>query len=912
MPRINIDGTNYEVAPGHNLLQACLSLGINLPYFCWHPAMGSVGACRQCAVKQFHGDDDQHGRIVMACMVEAADGARISIADPGTVKFRASVIEWLMTNHPHDCPVCEEGGECHLQDMTLMTGHIYRRYRFKKRTFRNQYLGPFITHEMNRCIACYRCVRFYREYAGGRDFDVFAAHNHVYFGRHEDGVLESEFSGNLAEVCPTGVFDDKPFAKVYERKWDLRGTPSVCVHCALGCNTMPNERYGTARRILNRYNGEVNGYFLCDRGRFGFDFVNSPLRLRQSLLRTHSGGEPETATKAEVLRHLTELLPSQRAIGIGSPRASLEANFALRELVGAERFHLGLSASEQELLALIIDILQRGPARAASLKDTEQADAVLLLGEDVSDTAPRLALSLRQAVRQKSLETADRMKIPRWQDAAVRNAAQQERSPLFIATPDATRLDDVATCMFRGAPADLARLGFAVAHEIDGASAAVPDLSDDIGVLARQIAEALGNAKRPLIVTGTGCASAAVIQAAANIAWALRGVGRPAELSFAIPECNSLGLSLIGGHALQDAFDAVEQGAAETVIVLENDLYRRAERAAVDRCLDRARHVVVIDHLLHETGRKAEIVLSAGAFTEAEGTLVSNEGRAQRFFQLLVPEGDIQESWQWLRDLLGASDRDPGWTRLDHVTAACANALPTLASIGKAAPGADFRVNGAKIRRETHRSSGRTAIHAAATVHEPKPPDDPDSPLSYTMEGYYGPMPSALVPYFWAPSWNSVRAVNKFQDEVGGSLRGGDPGVRLIEPASGAAPHYFDGVPEAFAKRDGAWLIVPLYEIFGSEELSGLAPAVRERIPQPYLALNADDAAGLHIAEAAMVSVTLAGEVSRLPIRVRPALPAGVAGMVAGLCGPIGNLLPAWGQLTVESGAVAGEVGHHE
>ena len=235
--------------------------------------------------------------------------------------------------------------------------------------------------------------------------------------------------------------------------------------------------------------------------------------------------------------------------------------------------------------------------------------------------------------------------------------------------------------------------------------------------------------------------------------------------------------------------------------MLENDLYRRAERAAVDRCLDRARHVVVIDHLLHETARNAEIVLPAGAFTEAEGTLVSNEGRAQRFFQLLVPEGDIQESWQWLRDLLGASGRDPGWTRLDDVTAACANALPTLAAIPQAAPGADFRVNGAKIRRETHRSSGRTAIHAAATVHEPKPPEDPDSPLSYTMEGYYGPMPSALVPYFWAPSWNSVRAVNKFQDEVGGPLRGGDPGVRLIEPTSGAAPHYFDGVPEAFAKR---------------------------------------------------------------------------------------------------------------
>jgi len=912
VPHITIDDTDYDVTTGRNLLQACLSLGLNLPYFCWHPAMGSVGACRQCAVKQFHDKDDRHGRIVMACMVEATDGTRISIDDPEAVKFRASVVEWLMTNHPHDCPVCEEGGECHLQDMTVMTGHAYRRYRFKKRTFRNQNLGPFITHEMNRCIACYRCVRFYREYAGGRDFDVFAAHNHVYFGRHEDGVLESEFSGNLAEVCPTGVFDDKPFAKVYERKWDLRGTPSVCVHCALGCNITPNERYDTARRILNRYNSEVNGYFLCDRGRFGFDFVNSQMRLRQLLLRKDDDGEPKPATKAEVLRHLTGLLSSHKTIGIGSPRASLEANFALRELVGAERFHLGLSASEQELLALIIDILQRGPARAASLKDAERADAVLILGEDVPDTAPRLALSLRQAIRQKSLETADRMKIPRWQDAAVRNAAQQERSPLFIATPDATRLDDVATSTFRGAPTDLARLGFAVAHEIDAASPTVLDLADDIRMLARKIAEALKNAKRPLVVTGTGCTSAAMIHAAANIAWALCRGGRQGALSFAVPECNSLGLGLIGGGTLQGAFEAVERGEVDTVVVLENDLYRRAERGAVDGCLDRARHVVVIDHLMHGTARKAEIVLPAGAFTETEGTLVSNEGRAQRFFQLLVPEEDIQGSWRWLRDLLHGSGRNSGWARLDDVTAACANALPTLASIPQAAPGADFRVNGAKIRRETHRSSGRTAIHAAASVHEPKPPEDPDSPLSYTMEGYFGPMPSPLIPYFWAPSWNSVRAVNKFQDEVGGQLRGGDPGVRLIEPTFEAVPHYFEGVPEAFAQRAGEWLIVPLHEIFGSEELSRLAPAVGERVPQSYLALNSDDAVSLHIAEGAMVTVSLAGEVSHLPVKLRPDLPPGVAGMVAGLCGSTGIFLPAWGQLTTGSGAVGDEVGHHE
>ena len=156
MPRINIDGTNYEVAAGQNLLQACLSLGINLPYFCWHPAMGSVGACRQCAVKQFKDEHDTKGKLVMACMTAAKDGMRISIADAEAHEFRQCITEWMMVNHPHDCPVCDEGGECHLQDMTVMTGHVYRRYRGLKRTFHNQNPGPLVNHEMHRYIHCYR------------------------------------------------------------------------------------------------------------------------------------------------------------------------------------------------------------------------------------------------------------------------------------------------------------------------------------------------------------------------------------------------------------------------------------------------------------------------------------------------------------------------------------------------------------------------------------------------------------------------------------------------------------------------------------------------------------------------------------------------------------------------------------
>ena len=321
MTHFLVDGKTYTAKPDDNVLQACIGAGLDLPYFCWHPALGSVGACRQCAVKQYAGADDATGTMVMACMTPLAEGARFSLADPQAVSFRASVIEWLMINHPHDCPVCEEGGECHLQDMTMMTGHAYRRYRFSKRTHRNQNLGPFIKHEMNRCIACYRCTRFYRDYAGGRDLDVFAAHDHVYFGRHADGALESEFAGNLAEICPTGVFTDKTFSARFARKWDMRGAPSICVHCGVGCNTTVNERAGEVRRIVNRYNGSVNGYFLCDRGRFGHGFVGAPSRIRTPLARGADGKPAALSSKDAIASFAAMLRAGGRIIGIGSPRA---------------------------------------------------------------------------------------------------------------------------------------------------------------------------------------------------------------------------------------------------------------------------------------------------------------------------------------------------------------------------------------------------------------------------------------------------------------------------------------------------------------------------------------------------------------------------------------------------------------
>jgi len=888
MAIIHVDNQPYPAEPHRNLLEVCLQLGFDLPYFCWHPAMGSVGACRQCAVKQYRDENDAQGRLVMACMTPAAEGTRIAIEDPEARDFRARVIEWLMVNHPHDCPVCEEGGECHLQDMTVMTGHNYRRYRGMKRTFRNQYLGPFINHEMNRCIACYRCVRFYQDYAGGDDLRAFAAHHYVYFGRSREGTLENEFSGNLAEVCPTGVFTDKTFGYRYTRKWDLQSAPSVCTHCGLGCNTSPNERYGVLRRIVNRYNGQVNGYFLCDRGRFGYDFVNSERRIRSPRMRADGTQDAEPVTPARALEHAAPLAHGERTLGIGSPRASLEANFALRTLVGADNFYLGVDEHEARLLSLIAEFLRRGPVRTPSLRETEAADAVLVLGEDPTQSAPRLALALRQAVRQRHMTIAEGIGIPRWQDAAVREAAQHERSPLFVLSPDQTKLDDIAAETARAAPEDIARVGFAVAHRLS-ADAPEPDaLSPPLEELAARIAGALGAAERPLVVSGPGTASEAVLGAAANVSRALHARGAPAGLCLTVPECNSMGLALMGGGTLNEAFERAREGGVEGAVVLENDLYRRAPRGAVDGFLDALPQVLALDHLEHETTRRAQVVLPAGTFAESDGTLVNNEARAQRFFQVFTPEGAVQESWRWLRDLMQSAGHDgaPAWHGLDDVTGACARALPVFERIPEAAPPADFRIARERVSRAPHRYSGRTAMRAHLDVHEPEPPGDPDTAFSYSMEGYYSSarLPSALVPYFWAPAWNSVQSVNKFQDEIAGPLRGGDPGARLIEGPAGE-PAYFREIPAAFEPRAEAWRVVPLHHIFGGEELSARAPAVAERAPGPYVALNAVEAEAHGLADGEPARVSVDGEELELPVRHRAALAPGLVGIPAELAG---------------------------
>ena len=577
-------------------------------------------------------------------------------------------------------------------------------------------------------------------------------------------------------------------------------------------------------------------------------------------------------------------------IGIGSPRASLESNFALRELVGEANFYSGIAAGELDNIRLIRDILQNGPLPVPTLREVELHDAVFILGEDLTQTAARMALALRQAVKGKATEIAASMKIQDWHMAAVQNVAQDALHPLFIASVTATRLDDIAEACVHAAPADLARIGFAVAHAIDPSAPAVNGLDADVGELVALIAEALLEAKRPLIVSGASQGEKSLIEAAANIANALKNREKNASISLVVPEANSMGLALLGGESVDAALQALTSGQADAVIVLENDLYRRADAAQVDAALAAAQVVIVADHQHTATSAKAHLLLPVASFAEGDGTLVSFEGRAQRFFQVFEPSYYdanilIREGWRWLHALHSTLQGKPlDWTQLDAVTAAVAASNSVLARIGEAAPKASFRIKGLKLAREPHRYSGRTAMRANISVHEPRQPQDQDSAFAFSMEGYSGSQEDRQqIPFAWSPGWNSPQAWTKFQDEVGGHLRAGDPGVRLLQ-ASGVVLPWFS-VPAAFNPAPGTLQAVALHHLFGSEETSAAAAPLQERIPAPYALLAKAEAQCLGVNDGALLSLTVAGQTLHLPLQITEELAIGVVGLPVGLAG---------------------------
>jgi len=609
MPTLTIDNRSVTVPAGSNVLEAAQALGIVIPHFCYHEALGAVGACRLCAMAYLEGPVKG---VQMACMVEAKDGMVVSTPDDKAADLRRHVIEWLMMNHPHDCPVCDEGGECQLQEMTVAGGHSIRRYRGKKRTYVNQDLGPFVEQEMNRCIQCYRCVRTYQDYCGGDDFGVLGSRQRLFFGRFRDGRLESPFAGNLVDVCPTGVFTDKTF-RFKSRHWDLEEAPAVCPHCSLGCAAVPGARYRELQRVRAGVNREVNGFFLCDRGRFGYDHANHPERPRTPQVAGAPVPWPEALDALR--RRLKETVkthgPGSVAF-LGSPRASLEANWLLgrwAERVGSDRIAFEAHPARDRAARTLAAGLG---TKARSLEEIRQSDCVLLVGADPFAEGPLLALALRQAVR------------------AGGHVAVLDPRPVQLPCPAAHL------------PLPPGRLPEALAALAGGGLSGF-DRQEAIfleGTIAR-----LRAAKRPVLAGGADLLGAAGVSALLQAAETLSTAERPCGASVLLAGPNSFGAALLAGAGTDCdlLLEGMLGGEIRTLICLEADPFAdHPDPGRAEAALARLETLVVLDALPTRAARRADILLPTTVPAEGDGTFLSQEGRLLPFASVFSPGLPLQ------------------------------------------------------------------------------------------------------------------------------------------------------------------------------------------------------------------------------------------------------------------------------
>ncbi|MFZ0611304.1 MAG: NADH-quinone oxidoreductase subunit NuoG, partial [Desulfobacterales bacterium] len=616
MPKLIIDNREIEVPAGTKVIEAAERLGIMIPRFCYHPALGSVGACRVCAVSFLEGPVKG---VQMSCMVVACDGMVVSTTAAEAVDFRRQVIEWLMLHHPHDCPVCDEGGHCLLQDMTVSGGHGRRRYPGKKRTHTDQDLGPLVQHEMNRCIQCYRCTRFYQEYGGYRDLGVLRLGHRVYFGRQSDGTLESPFAGNLTDLCPTGVFTDKP-SRFKGRRWDYVRTPAICLNCSLGCHTVVSARYREVVRQEARFSAAVNGDFICDRGRYGFFYTSLSERPRQAAVEGQAAAR-ETALTAAIERLEAVVRQSGPAAVAcaGSPRSSLDTLATIDHVSRHRGWHPPVYWMDRALAGRVQSAASRLTAETAvSLRQVEDADIILVVGADPINEAPMLALSMRQA----------------WRRGA--RVIVIDPRPIFLPfafdhLPVAP--EEMAVGLGRLIKRAIGRdavqtLGAKALSFYDSIPQAALPIQDRLDALA----EVMGGSRRPLVVCGTETVADEVPALAADVTRLLGAAGRPAGLFYVLPGANAFGAALLrtGQAAFEDVLAAIEDKTVRALVLVECDPLRNfADRPRLEKALASLDLLVVLDYLGTDTMRRADIFLPTATVYEAGGLFVNQEGRLQ-------------------------------------------------------------------------------------------------------------------------------------------------------------------------------------------------------------------------------------------------------------------------------------------
>lgn len=654
---LTIDGNEVSVPKGTLLVDAAKKVGIEIPVFCYHPKFKPVGMCRMCLVEvgrpsrdratgELAQDDDGQPvinfgpNLETSCTLPVGEGWVVRVNSERAREARKQMLEFLLSSHPLDCPICDKGGECPLQNLTMKHGPGESRFLISEKMHLDKHvpLGELIFLDQERCIQCARCIRFQEEIVGDPVIGFTERGRRLKIITSSEPGFDSYFSGNTTDICPVGALTTADF-RFGARPWELRASASICPHCPVGCNLTLNSRREassegreTVKRVMPRQNEAVNEIWICDKGRFAHHFAGSSSRLLKPMVRI--AGKLVEVKWEDALAHaakgLQEALSESSGdrhnlVGIAGGRAANEDLFTFRRMVEAldGRVILDDNLAGGDLMQ------QVGVSRGTNLGDLGPGDAVLVVASDLHEEAPLWWLRIKRAA--------------------------EKGATLVVANARPTRLDVFATHKIRYPFGKAAQAALGLLHNVNGQA----DLASFAeGESLQAASKSLIDARDLIIIYGREGldydASEALARACANLLVATKHVGRENNGLIAVwPRNNTQGAWDMGLRPDPDGLQAALKGSAAVYVMAADPAGDDAGLADVLR--DNA-FMVVQELFLTSTAMLADVVFPAQSFVEREGTFTSGERRVQRFYPAVKPRGESQPDWRIiisLAELLG-------------------------------------------------------------------------------------------------------------------------------------------------------------------------------------------------------------------------------------------------------------------
>jgi len=733
---VTVDGRTVEVPPGTLVTDAARAAEVHVPIFCSHQKLPPLGACRICVVevgtpklgpdrKPVLGPDGAPEiawmpKVQTGCTTPVSDGMHVRTRTEVATAARKGVMEFLLVNHPLDCPVCDEGGECQLQDLAFAFGHDYSRMDEAKRTFDSEDLGPIVKKEANRCIVCMRCVRYCDEVMGENALTAHQRGVHTEISSFDRQPLACEQCGNCVEVCPVGALTALPY-RFKARPWDLRQHITICEWCPNGCSVRLGVRGMEILRARGTEFRGVNQEYLCVRGRFGHDWVNAPDRLTTPLVRTGAALEPATrdgavAWAAARLRDIAATHGPESIAFLGGDKLNLEEMYLMQKLARGVLGTPHVDARTRQPAAVPAGSLRRATGagrRPLTFDALYEAQEVLVLFDDLQGEAPFAQAAIVRGFRQRGLHVTvahpRRVKLarPRFKGDWLAVKPGAELALVLALTRAALELG-----VPEGTPGD-------VAHALEAVKASLMRMSPEAetGVSPAAIAGAarrMREAGRKALLFGRGVLehpqAPALLQAIENLAWSLGAMGaeRSQVMSFGAHHDSAgaieMGLCpdlLPGGVAATDAagraafekpFGRLPQGeglAARDVLaaaaagkvralwIAGDDLLASApDRALAEQALERCELVIVNELFLTRTAARAHVVFPVAAFAEKEGSTLNSEGRLQRSNRALSPRPGSRPDWEVFQEVARALGAEWRYRTAEDVFREIARVVP--------------------------------------------------------------------------------------------------------------------------------------------------------------------------------------------------------------------------------------------